>query len=424
MAKNSIRDYSATASSNTDIQSIDIDENCAASGINNAIREIMADTADFVSGTVGIDVLSLADDDNSAQIKIQAPSAVTTTTTFTLPDGDGDADQVLKTDGSGTLGWVNVAANPSLIINGAMTIHQRGGTISSSASGPYSLDRFRGYSSGGGVFSMEQSTTVPNNTFSNSLKCTVTTNDASVASGDFYALDHRVEGYNIIQTGFGTSDAVPVTLSFWVRSSVTGTYSAYIYNADGTRVYVFTYTISAADTWQKVENTFTGETTGTWNKTNGVGFLVGFNLGRGSGFDTTADAWQTTTGYALASTSSDVEWIGTSSATFYITGVKLEVGSTATDFVHESYGDTLAKCQRYFYKFPNANYNIHAFVYNTSLSIAQFEFPVTMRTLPTMSITDGQGTSTSTGTSPEGFHQVYNDQYSNYVSDFTASAEL
>jgi hypothetical protein len=222
----------------------------------------------------------------------------------------------------------------NLIINGAMTIHQRTGTISSSGTGPYSLDRFRGYSSGGGVFSMEQSTTVPNNTFSNSLKCTVTTNDASVASGDFYALDHRVEGYNIIQTGFGTSDAVPVTLSFWVRSSVTGTYSAYIYNADGTRVYVFTYTISAADTWQKVENTFTGETTGTWNKTNGVGFLVGFNLGRGSDFDTTADAWQTTTGYGLASTSSDVEWIGTSSATFYITGIQLELGETATPFEH------------------------------------------------------------------------------------------
>jgi hypothetical protein len=105
MAKNSIRDYDATNANNSDIQSIDISEGCSPAGINNAIREIMADTADFVSGTVGIDVLSLADDDNSAQIKIQAPSAVTTTTTLTLPDGDGTDGQTLLTDGAGTLSW-------------------------------------------------------------------------------------------------------------------------------------------------------------------------------------------------------------------------------------------------------------------------------------------------------------------------------
>ena len=105
MAKNSIRDYDATNANNSDIQSIDISEGCAPAGINNAIREIMADTADFVSGTVGIDVLSLADDDNSAQIKIQAPASVTTTTTFTLPDGDGTDGQTLLTDGAGTLSW-------------------------------------------------------------------------------------------------------------------------------------------------------------------------------------------------------------------------------------------------------------------------------------------------------------------------------
>lgn len=113
MAKNSIRDFSATAGSNTDIQSVDIDENCAASGLNNAIRELMADIADFNSGAVGIDVLSLADDDNSAQIKIQAPSAVTTTTTFTLPDGDGSSGQFLKTDGAGALSFATVATDLS-----------------------------------------------------------------------------------------------------------------------------------------------------------------------------------------------------------------------------------------------------------------------------------------------------------------------
>jgi len=105
MAKNSIRDYSNVNSSNSDIQSIDISEGCSPAGINNAIREIMADTADFVSGTVGIDVLSLADNDASHALKFQAPASVTTTVTFTLPDGDGTAGQTLITDGSGVLSW-------------------------------------------------------------------------------------------------------------------------------------------------------------------------------------------------------------------------------------------------------------------------------------------------------------------------------
>jgi hypothetical protein len=105
MAKNSIRDYSNVNSSNSDIQSIDISEGCSPAGINNAIREIMADTADFVSGTVGIDVLSLADNDASHALKFQAPASVTTTVTFTLPDGDGTTGQTLITDGSGVLSW-------------------------------------------------------------------------------------------------------------------------------------------------------------------------------------------------------------------------------------------------------------------------------------------------------------------------------
>lgn len=129
MAKNSIRDFSSTAGSNTDIQSVDIDENCAASGLNNAIRELMADIADFNSGTVGIDVLSLADDDNSAQIKFQAPSAVTTTTTFTLPDGDGSANQYLQTDGSGTLSWSSVTSSGAYDLNGGeLTLDADGDT--------------------------------------------------------------------------------------------------------------------------------------------------------------------------------------------------------------------------------------------------------------------------------------------------------
>jgi hypothetical protein len=135
----------------------------------------------------------------------------------------------------------------------------------------------------------------------------------------------------------------------------------------------------------------------------------------------TANAWANN-GNATTAVDAD-DFLGSTSNNFHLTGVQLEVGS-ATPFEHRSYGDELALCQRYFFNFPNANYNIHAAPYTSSISITHFEFPVTMRTLPTMVITNGAGTSTSTGTSPEGFHHVYNDQYSNFISTFTADAEL
>ena len=248
------------------------------------------------------------------------------------------------------IGSQTALSNRNLIINGAMNIHQRTGTISSSGTGPYSLDRFRGYSSGGGVFSMEQSTTVPNNEFAYSNKLTVTTEDSSIASSDFYAFNHHVEGYNIIQTGYGTSDAKTLTLSFWVRSSVTGTYSVTAYNSDGSRGYLNTFSISSADTWTKISLSWAGDTGGTWNKTNGQGITIRFDLGSGSSGYGTADQWTTSGTFTANRTSGSVDWIATSGATFYITGVQLEVGETATPFEHRSFGDELARCQRYYEK--------------------------------------------------------------------------
>ena len=389
MAKNSIRDYSATASSNTDIQSIDIDENCAASGINNAIREMMADTADFVSGTVGIDVLSLADDDNSAQIKIQAPSAVTTTTTFTLPDGDGDAYQVLKTDGSGTLGWVNVAANPSLIINGAMTISQRG-TQTSITSAYTACDRWNFTRSGAAVVDASQSTDVPSGEgFANSLKIDVTTADSSVGAGDFAHVRTRFEGQDLQQLRKGTSEAKSLTLSFWVKSAKTGTHIVELYDLDNTRQVSKSYSINTADTWQNVVLQFPADTTGTFDNDNAASLQVAWWLLAGSTYSsgTLNTSWASSTNANRVV--GQVNVMDDAANNFYLTGVKLEVGSTATDFDHSrSYGEELALCQRYFYSTDDSgsltNYITGGVEGSTSASMGGFVFPTQMRSAPSV----------------------------------------
>lgn len=244
----------------------------------------------------------------------------------------------------------------NLIINGAMQVAQRGTSATAAgASGVYLIDRFEGFASGGGAYTMEQSTTVPNNTFKNSAKLVVTTADSSIASSDYYAFNYNIEGQDIVPTGYGTSDAKSLSLSFQVRSSVTGTYSVTCYNHDGTRGYLNTFTISSADTWTEVNLTWEGDTGGTWNKDNTKGMVIRFDLGGGSSGHGTANQWTTSGSFAANRTSGSVDWIATSGATFYITGVQLEVGEQATPFEHRSYGDELRRCQRYFEGSTRAN---------------------------------------------------------------------
>jgi hypothetical protein len=313
----------------------------------------------------------------------------------------------------------------NLIINGAMQVAQRG--TSSTSTGYQTVDRFQVVTSATDelAITQSQSTTVPSGQgFANSYKIEVTTEESALATDEIFRILAKLEAQNLQQLAYGTSSAKSLTLSFWVRSSLTGKYSVLLYQDDAARSNTPSFTIDTADTWEYKTITIDGDTGGTINDDNGAGININFVLAAGTDFAGTPH-----TGWGAYTATDDFAHddqvnFAAQTGTFYLTGVQLEVGATATDFEHRSYGDELARCQRYFYKFPNASYNIHAFVYNTSLSIAQFEFPVTMRTLPTMSITDGQGTSTSTGASPEGFHHVYNDQYSNFISDFTASAEL
>ena len=236
-------------------------------------------------------------------------------------------------------------SNRSLIINGAMTIDQRnsGSSVTPTSSGYSTVDRWRCTINVASKLSFQQSTVVPNN-HKNSLAIT-STSAYTLGASEYFTLQQNIEGSSIARLGWGTSAAVDATLSFWVRSSLTGTFGGCAQNATGDRNYPFTYTVNTANTWEKKSVTIPKDTSGTWLTTNGVGISLGFALGVGSTFSGPAGAWSST--YYLSATGA-VSLVGTSGATFYITGVQLEVGDTATPFEHRSYGQELALCQRYY----------------------------------------------------------------------------
>jgi hypothetical protein len=234
------------------------------------------------------------------------------------------------------------------IINGAMVIDQRNaGASVTPADSQYTLDRWQARLTQSSKFSVQQSLTAPVG-FSNSLKIT-SLSAYSVLAGDFFFVNQQIEGYNAADLGWGTANAKTVTLSFWVQSSLTGTFGGVIRNGSGASYsYPFTYSISSANTWTQISVTIAGPTS-TWaaSTTNGSAIEVDFALGVGSTFSTTAGAWASGT-YLSATGATSV--VGTNGATFYITGVQLEKGSTATSFDYRPYGTELALCQRYYEK--------------------------------------------------------------------------
>jgi hypothetical protein len=284
------------------------------------------------------------------------------------------------------------------IINGAMAIAQRSTsslTVNTSSSDVYPVDRFNGFvDASSGVFTVQQSSDVPTGSgFRNSVVLTVTTADASLATGDLCAFRQIIEGFNIYDLGWGTANAQPVTLSFWAKSSITGTHSGTFTNGDWNRTYAFTYTLSAANTWQYITITAPGAPSGTWGNGNGRGIQVVFNVGASSANLGTANTWSTTSAVTVGATGS-VQLISTLGATLFITGVQFEEGTAASPFEYRSYGQELALCQRYFQTYGN-RYQGSSY---TSLTVAPMgwaqsgtnsrnplTFVVPMRSAPTAS---------------------------------------
>jgi len=233
------------------------------------------------------------------------------------------------------------------IINGAMMIDQRnaGAVQTSPASNAYGLDRWK-CNVGGGGFNVQQNAGSVTPPVGFSFYYGVTSTSTSAASN--YSLRQAIEGYNTADLMWGTANAQPITLSFWVRSSLTGTFGGAIQNDAGNRSYVFQYTIASANTWQQVSATIPGDTGGTWiGATNGAGLYLFISYSVSAGQTGGAGAW---TGNDYRAPTGQVNVVGTNGATFYITGVQLEKGSTATSFDYRPYGTELALCQRYFWK--------------------------------------------------------------------------
>jgi len=299
------------------------------------------------------------------------------------------------------------------IINGAMVIDQRNaGAASANTISGYFLDRWIvGQSTTGKLIAQQNAGAVtPPVGFGNYLGIT-SQSSFPVGTGGLYYIQQAIEGFNTSDLGFGTANAKTITISFQVYSSLTGTFGGSIYNNAGNRFYPFSYSISSANTWTSISITIAGDTTGTWvGATNGAGMWVFFSLGAGTSFGGTAGAWVAGSfGAGPYAPSGGTSVVGTNGATFYITGVQLEKGSTATSFDYRPYTTELQLCQRY-YTFGNNYYQGNTYNFRS--------FPVTMRAAPTV-------TSSTALSDP----LTYTDGFRGFTSGtqattFTASIEL
>jgi len=313
--------------------------------------------------------------DNSQNVTCEGNLTVDGTTTLTgavtLPAGTT----------SDTLSFRNK------IINGAMQIHQRTGT--STAANGYTLDRWKADSSNDGAWTIAQSTTAPDG-FSNSLKIDCTTADASLAASQYAQLNYKIEAQDLQDLAFGTSSAKSITLSFWVRSNKTGDFNVAIGQTDNSDKQVgAVYTINIADTWEKKTMTWAGDTSGVINNDNGRGFQISWGLAYGTTY-TSGTSRSTWTAYADADFGAGqvVNIMDNTANEWLISGVQLEVGSTATDFEHRSYGDELLRCQRY-YQQLGGTVTSELFMTGTGNGTTTvtgfYKAPVSFRTVPSYS---------------------------------------
>jgi hypothetical protein len=280
------------------------------------------------------------------------------------------------------------------IINGAMVIDQRnaGASVTPASGGyTYTVDRFGAFVSQASKLTVQQNagSVTPPTGFSNYLGVT-SSSSYSITSSDIFLIKQSIEGLNGYDLDWGTANAKTITLSFWVRSSLTGTFGGAIDNAfagSAWQNYAFSYSISTANTWEYKTITIPGPTSGTWNKNTSQIINMYFGLGVGSSVSNTPGSWTTNSGYSATGATSVV---GTNGATWYITGLQLEIGTTATPFERRLYNQELANCQRYCYVLGPDNSEYAGYAYGTNASVITIPFPVTVRVPPTGITTSGQ----------------------------------
>ena len=325
------------------------------------------------------------------------PVSISGTSGITFPDGS------LQT----------AAASPLVlrnrIINGDMRIDQRnaGASVTPTSDDTYTVDRWQCGLSQSSKYSVQQQTSVVPTGYTYATKIT-SLSSYSLGASDYFTYSQKIEGFNIADFAWGTANAKTITLSFQVYSSLTGTFGGAIHNSASNRSYPFIYTISSANTWTTISITIAGDTSGTWLANNGVGMWVRFGLGVGSTYSGTSGSWSSNL-YASATGATSV--VGTNGATFYITGVQLEVGTSATPFERRLYNQELANCQRYYQRFnatnENGNYSLFGWghAYGTGVLNIGVQLFVPMRTYPSTLDTSAMGTfqyetGTSAGNTP------------------------
>jgi hypothetical protein len=351
--------------------------------------------------------------------------------------GNVNVDTVTTSTAGGVLGAGNASIMKNRIINGSFVIDQRNaGAATTNTINGYTVDRWAVNQSVTGKVIVQQNagSVTPPVGFANYLG--ITSQSAyTLLSGSYYMLNQPIEGFNTADLQWGTANAKTVTLSFWVYSSLTGTFGGSLQNSAQNRSYPFAYTISSASTWEQKSITIAGDTSGTWiGATNGLGILLNIGLGVGTTYSGTAGSWAGT-GYLSATGATSV--VGTSGATFYITGVQLEVGSSATGYEYRQYGTELSLCQRYYQVYTSTGGGLGLFYRGTasaggSISIPIL-YPVVMRATATITIGSGWTNSNTAGLTTSGGNSAIpgitfastsgGDAYT-YGGTWNASAEL
>ena len=327
-------------------------------------------------------------------------TGVTTSSTVKVGGGVTITESGIEASGIGitcaNINGTQIGGRRNIVINGGMSIAQRYGTTATTPTHEtYVVDRWESHLSQTGKFSVQQVEDAPSGEGVGKYSSKITSLSAyTVTANDYFVYNQNIEGSNVDHLQFGTSSAKTITVSFYVKSSLTGTFAMAISNQAYNRRQAQEYTINSANTWERKSLTFTGDTTGTWLTTNGVGMRVHWSLGGGSNFySASPGTWLATNDFT---TSNAVNVVSTNAATWYITGVQVEVGTQATPFEYRTVAEELSSCQRYYYVHADARDHASAFQfmnihgYSTSQVEGTVNFPVFMRTAP--SVVQGSGT--------------------------------